>query len=306
MRIVILGARGFLGQRLVHSLARAGHQVTAVSRGPLSTSLPEGARYVEATIDDSAALESVLNEADFAIHLAWDTTPGTSQAQPVMEVSTNLMASARLIEMMQRQPACRLVFVSSGGAIYADSGALLDENSLIAPRSYYGAAKYAVERMLHAYHAQTSHTALVVRPPNIYGPGQVPKRQFGIVPTLMRCARNGTTFEIWGDGSTIRDYLYIKDFERFIEAIVTFNWPHSSFECFNAGCGAPVSINQLCEAVEGASGRRVHREFRAARSVDTHAVMLNSGKAREWLNWEPRTALEAGLRETWSWMKHTQ
>ncbi len=121
MRIAVLGARGFLGQRLVRSLSRAGHQVTAVSRGPQSAELPHGVRYVQATIDDSLALEPVLSESDFAIHLAWDTTPGTSQGQPSLEVSTNLMASARLIEIMQRQPQCAMVFVSSGGAIYADS-----------------------------------------------------------------------------------------------------------------------------------------------------------------------------------------
>ncbi len=93
---------------------------------------------------------------------------------------------------------------------------MLEESSSIAPRSYYGAAKCAVEHLFRAYHAQTGHTVLIVRPPNIYGPGQLPKRQFGIVPTLMRCAQDGTEFEIWGDGSTIRDFLYIDDFERFI------------------------------------------------------------------------------------------
>lgn len=305
MRIVILGARGFLGQRLVHSLSRAGHQITAVSRAPESTGLPEGARYVQATIDDHVALRPILSDADFAIHLAWDTTPGTSQAQPVLEVNTNLMASARLIEMMQNHPRCQLMFVSSGGAIYADSDSMLEESSPVAPRSYYGAAKCAVEQMLHAYHTQTGHTALIVRPPNIYGPGQVPKRQFGIVPTLMRCAQYGTEFEIWGDGSTIRDYLYIDDFERFVHALLAYDWQPSTFECMNAGSGAPVSINQLCNAVERATGRQVRRAFRPARHVDPRAVMLSSAKARERLQWEPTTSLDAGLRETWSWLRST-
>lgn len=306
MRIAILGANGFLGQRLMRSLSLAGHQVTAVSRGPESVGLPEGARYIQATIDDSVALEPILRQADFAIHLAWDTTPGTSQAQPVLEVSTNLMASARLIEIMQREPQCRLVFVSTGGAIYADSDELLEESSPVAPRSYYGAAKYAVEQMLRAYHAQTGHTVLVVRPPNVYGPGQVPKRQFGIVPTLMRCAQENKEFEIWGDGSTIRDYLYVHDFESFIEALLSYAWPESSFECFNAGSGGSVSINQLCAAVERVTGRSMQRCFRPARSVDARAVMLSSAKAREVLHWKACTSLEDGLRETWSWLKHIQ
>jgi len=259
-------------------------------------------RYLEATIDDSVALEPVLSESDFVLHLAWDTTPATSQAQPALEVTANLMTSARLLEMMQRQPQCTLAFVSSGGAIYVDSDTMLEESSPIAPRSYYGAAKCAVEQMLHAYHAQTGHTALVVRPPNIYGPGQLPKRQFGIVPTLMRCAQEGAEFEIWGDGSTIRDYLYIDDFECFISALVTYEWPQSCFECFNAGSGAPVSINQLCDAVEAATGHRVRRKFLPARSIDPRAVMLNSKKAHNRLLWEARVPLDKGLRETWSWM----
>lgn len=302
MRIAVLGARGFLGQRLVHSLSRAGHQVTALSRGPKSAGLPSGVRYVQATIDDNAALKPVLSECDFAIHLAWDTTPGTSQGQPTLEVSTNLMASAHLIEMLQHHPRCAIVFVSSGGAIYADADVMPEESSPVAPRSYYGAAKCAAEQMLHAYHAQTGHTALVVRPPNVYGPGQVPKRQFGIVPTLMRCALDGTAFEIWGDGSTIRDYLYIEDFERFIETLVRLEWPRSSFECFNAGSGTPVTINQLCETVERATGHQVRREYRVARNVDTRTVILNCAKASSMLRWKACVPLEDGLRETWRWI----
>lgn len=306
MRIAVLGARGFLGQRLLHSLSRAGHEVIAVSRGPEPADLPAGTRYVQATIDDSAALEPVLAISDYAIDLAWDTTPGTSQRQPVLEVSANVLPHARLIEMLQRCERCRFVFISTGGALYAGSDTLLDESSPLAPRSYYGAAKCAVEQMLHAYQAQTGHTALVVRPPNVYGPGQIPKRQFGIVPTLMRCAITGSEFEIWGDGEAIRDYLFIEDFERFIDSLVTRNSAETGFECFNAGGGAPLSINELCNAVERVAERRVRRRFHPPRRVDSRAVMLNAARARKLLDWEASTSIDEGLRKTWSWLNNIQ
>lgn len=306
MRITVLGARGFLGHRLVHSLSRAGHEVIAVSRGPEPANLPTGTRYVQATIDDSAALEPVLATSDYAIDLAWDTTPGTSQRQPVLEVSANVLPHARLIEMLQRCERCRFVFISSGGAIYADSNSPLDESSPIAPRSYYGATKYSVEQLLHAYHAQSGHTVLIVRPPNVYGPGQVPKRQFGIIPTLMRCALHGAEFEIWGDGETVRDYLYIDDFENFTGSLLAHNWPAASFECFNAGSGSGLSIKQLSAAVETVSGRPISVRYRSSRSVDTRSVVLAVHKARDLLHWRALIPIGEGLRNTWTWVKSTQ
>ena len=109
-----------------------------------------------------------------------------------------------------------------------------------------------------------------------------------------------------GRWETIRDYLYIDDFENFIGSLLAREWPSASFECFNAGSGSPFSINQLSSAVETVSGRPISVRYRPSRSVDTQAVVLAVDKARDLLQWRAMTSIGDGLRSTWTWAKSTQ
>jgi UDP-glucose 4-epimerase len=300
MRIVILGATGFLGKRFAAALAGAGHEVTAVSRRPAAHGLAPGIRHLQASIDDGAALGPVLERADWVVHLAWDTTPGTSSGQPSLEVTANLLPTARLLEQLSDFPHCRLLFVSTGGAVYRAAPAPVPEDWPCEPRSCYASAKLAAEMMLRAYCAQTGATVVVLRPSNAYGPGQMPKRQFGIVPTLMRCARDAETFQIWGDGSTVRDYVFVADLEELVAAVVLHAWAAGSFEVFNAGSGIGVSINGLLHAVEQATGRSLRRTVAPPRTVDTPTVILDSSLARVRLGWSAKTPLAEGLNQAWA------
>jgi UDP-glucose 4-epimerase len=302
MNIVILGGSGFLGQRLAARLLSGGHLVTAVARGTRPAGLAVPVHYLQATMDDAQALEPVLREADYLLHLAWDTTPGTSQLQPVLEASVNLMPTVRLLEQLQRQSHCALLFVSSGGAVY--SGAVecpWSEQAGLGPSSYYGAAKLGAEQMLRAYHAQTGNTVLIVRPSNIYGPGQRLKRQFGVIPTIMQCLRDGQPFEVWGDGNAVRDYLYVDDFEEFVMALLGNSWRRPAFEIFNAGSGHGATVNELCSLLETVTGASLARCYRDMRAVDRRNVLLDSRKAAQRLGWQATTSLEAGVRATWDW-----
>jgi UDP-glucose 4-epimerase len=301
MRILILGATGFLGRHLCAFLGAQGHEITAVARHAPVGDFPPVARFVQATIDDRLALTPVLAEADFAVHLAWDTTPGTSHRQPVLETTNNTLPTMRLLEMLQEHPACGLVFLSSGGALYASTDRPIAENGQLAPRSCYGAGKAAVELMLQAFNAQSGNRVVILRPSNVYGPGQTAKRSFGIVPTLMHCARTGAEFEIWGSGETARDYLYVGDFERLTGAVLSHPWPEGVFARINAGTGSALSIDRLCDLVGQAAGTPVRRVARAARSIDPACIRLDATLARELFGWRPETPIEDGLQRTWHW-----
>jgi UDP-glucose 4-epimerase len=148
MNSVILGGNGFLGQGLAAHLVSAGHHLTAVARGTRPPGLATPTHYLQAAMDDSQALEPVLRDADFLLHLARDTTPGTSPLQPVLEASSNLLPTLRLLEQLQRQSRCVLLFVSSGGTVYSGSAECpWAESTALGPSSYYGAAKVAAEQL---------------------------------------------------------------------------------------------------------------------------------------------------------------
>jgi len=173
VKIVILGATGFLGGLVTSRLAHEGHQIVCLVRNPDLRNTQANVEYVLATLDDTQAVAEHASDADYLLHFAWDTTPGTSKAQPAFEAVNNLLPTFRLIEQLHSLSGIQLIFVSSSGAIYDESGASsFSELSPLNPKSYYGAGKLAVEMFLRAYSAQTTHPVVLVRPSNVYGPGQ--------------------------------------------------------------------------------------------------------------------------------------
>jgi UDP-glucose 4-epimerase len=304
MNIVILGGSGFLGSNLVRHLHSEGHFVHSVSRSP-NPVLGPGHRHSDLTLDDRRSLLPLLEDADFLFHLASDSTPGSSRLQPVLEGMNNLMPTLQLLESLQQRTLPRLVYISSGGAVYNPqaSSAPFSETAATLPQSYYGAGKLAAEAFIAAANRQTGQPALILRPSNVYGPGQRAKKQFGIVPTLLGAIRKEQAFTIWGDGSAIRDYLFIEDFLDLCSRLLHQEWAEDCLELFNCGSGQGLSVNQLCDSVEQVTGRQLQRKYESPRGVDTPAVTLNCERAAQRLGWSAATPLDSGLGKTWQWFR---
>ena len=300
MKILALGATGFLGNIVTQRLRREGHRITCLVRDSDTANPHPDFEYVQATLDDAQVITEYARDADFLLHFAWDTTPGSSKGQPTVEAVNNLLPTFRLIEQLHALSECQLVFVSSAGAIYDERSVLrATECSPLDPRSYYGAGKLATEMFLRAFSTQTGNPVVIVRPGNVYGPGQRAKRQFGIVPTLMRAISGGSTFKIWGNGEATRDYLYADDFAEFFVAVAARRWQGVS--TFNVSSQRLCSVNDLCALLEKVSGRRLSLEYVPERGVDLCGLELDSSAAREELGWAPTTELEEGLVKTWEW-----
>jgi UDP-glucose 4-epimerase len=305
VKILMLGATGFLGSLVTSRLARDGHQLVCLVRNTDSRKSSSNIVYVQATLDDTQAIAENAKDADYLLHFAWDTTPGTSKAQPTVEAVNNLLPTFRLIEQMHAMPGCQLVFVSSAGAVYDESQASnAIESSSLGPKSYYGAGKLAVEMFLRAYNAQTGHPAVIVRPANVYGPGQRSKRQFAIVPTIMSAIYQDTTFHVWGNGEATRDYLYTEDFAEFFSLLAGKRWEGVS--TFNLASQKLCSINELCESLQEISGKKLSLDYLPERGVDLRGIAIDTGHAQAELGWQANTKLEDGLRKTWEWFVNSQ
>lgn len=300
MKILALGATGFLGGAVTRRLARQGHDIVCLVRTTEVRGAIPGIEYVQATLDDAQVIAECAGDADYLFHFAWDTTPGSSKGQPTVEAVNNLLPTFRLLEQLHANSGCQLVFVSSAGAVYEEgTPGSVNEDSRLNPKSYYGAGKLAAEMFLRAYSAQTASPVLIARPANVYGPGQVAKRQFAIIPTLMKALRDGSTFRIWGNGEATRDYLYIDDFSDFFVAAIGQRW--RGVNVINLSSQRSCSVNDLCRRLEEVSGRRLSLEYVPERGVDLHGVKIDSSRARTEFGWEPSTDLDEGLRQTWEW-----
>lgn len=300
MKILIVGATGFLGTVVTRRLVRDGHDIVCLVRNPRTANTEPGVRYVQATLDDAQAISEFAPGIDFLLHFAWDTTPGVSKGQPTIEAINNLLPTFRLLEQLHLLSGCQLVFVSSGGAIYGDtSDHRVSESFALDPKSYYGAGKLAAEMFLRAYNAQTGQPVVIVRPANVYGPGQRSKRQFAIVPTLMNALRDGSTFSVWGNGEATRDYLYAEDLADFFAMLTRKTW--HGVNVFNLASERPCSINELCSLLQQTSGQQLMLEHLPDRGIDQNGVAFDCSYARAELQWTAKTKLEEGLASTWDW-----
>lgn len=302
--VLLLGGTGFVGSRLIERLHALGREVYVISRKAHTLpALPNCHRFSD-SLDNVALLDDMLPRCGTVFHLASTSTPGSSAMQPAFEASNNLLPTLRFLEILQRHPNAELVFLSSGGAIYGNVAAdSITEDAPLAPLSYYGAGKAAVEKFIAAYCTQLKRAAIILRPANFYGPGQPYRAGFGVVPTIFHHIKNGRRFEIWGDGNNIRDYLYIDDFLDLCVMLID-QAPHEiGLHIYNAGSGKGTTLNALCELAAKASGKALDREYKATRAVDVRRVVLNSDAVRRAYGWTARTRLEDGLSATWNWIE---
>lgn len=299
--VLILGASGFIGQTLVGALVAMDIPVIAVGthcpgiRHPLVEHLPIKIEGVE-------TLSAPLARAGMVVHLATVSTPGTSSAKPLQEVEKNLRTTAVLLECLQQHPGKGLMYFSSGGSLYADIGRPSDENSPIRPRSYHGAAKLAAESFISSWCSQFGGSATILRPSNVYGPGQTEKAGFGVIPATMGKIVRNETMNIWGDGTARRDYIYIDDLARLCISILT-SQIKPGVEILNACCGKSVSLNELIHVMEQVTGQTLDRVYEHTRAVDATNIAMDPSQAMRAYGWKHRTSIIDGLTHTWKWFQ---
>lgn len=294
---LVLGASGFIGRHLSEALARSGRHVIAATRRPASFTHPSISNVI-APFDASGQFATLLERCDVVIHAASISTPGSSAAQP--QLDGNLRTTLALLEALQAYPDRRLVYLSSGGTLYGDREGAVGEGDPLRPRSYHGAGKAAAEHFAHAWAMQYDGTAVVLRPSNVYGPGQLPRRGFGIIPAAFDCALHGQSLTIWGDGSTVRDYLHVDDLVSLCHLVLEHDLP-CGVHPYNAAYGDGISLNTLLDAIDATTGRPLRRVHEPACRTDVQCITLDSTTARTRLGWHPATNLEQGLRQTWQW-----
>ena len=302
--VLVLGANGFIGSTVASTLGRLGHSVQALGRGTPAAS-GQGVAWIHGSIEDTALLRDAVARCSQIVYVASVTTPSTSARDPALEVIGNLLPLARLLECANDFPQRRLVYLSSGGTVYGDLAAGANEATPLRPRSYYGAGKAAAEALLHACAATTDWTATVLRPTNLYGPRQPTARGFAIIPTLFARALDGACFQIWGDGSAVRDYCYIDDLVDAVLSALTAR-PPTRFAVYNVASGCTASITDLVGACERACGRSIRVELKPPRGVDVRHVAPDNRALTAALGWRPRVDLAEGLARTWDWMQSTR
>jgi UDP-glucose 4-epimerase len=305
MHALVIGGNGFIGSHLVDGLLARGWRATVldvVERRWDET--PRQARFIRGDFAEPYLLREALVGVDTVYHLAWTTIPETANQDPAADVFANLAPSIRLIEASQRAGVRRFVFMSSGGTVYGPGARLpVGESEPCNPVTAYGVSKLAVEKYLQMYHHSGGLDYAILRPSVPYGPRQNPLGKQGAINVFLHRVGHSLPVTIWGDGRISRDFFYVGDL---VEALLACaSAPLDDERIFNIGGQEEITLQEVLEVVERTVGKAAQLELRPARAFDVPRVVLDTGRARRVLGWQPRVGLEDGVARTWAWIRKT-
>jgi UDP-glucose 4-epimerase len=248
LKIAILGASGFIGKNLASTLVLGGYDVTSFVRTVDPSVGVEFGNQVAFDFLNLRGISKLLNSFDSVVHLVSSSNPSSSSMGAISDAQQNLMSSIDLMEILKDNSRVRLVFASSGGAVYGAPNSIpITESHPTNPVSFYGVAKLAIEKYLYAYSVSSKLNYVVLRFSNPFGPHQVNTRGQGLIPTIIQSAVTTKPLSVWGDGTNLRDYLYIEDA---VSAIVRAIHHVGGDKLFNVGSGIGRSVLELVSEIE--------------------------------------------------------
>lgn len=297
--VLLLGGAGFMGRALTARLRSLGHDVHIVIRG-VTLDVSDGVTVHAGGLENTQLLRRLIPRFKTIVHLASATTPSLSSKTPSLEANLNIAPTLGLLEELQKYPDVRLIYISSGGTVYGNPAVeMVPESAPLSPLSFYGAGKAAVEGFLRCFQHLSGNPVVILRPSNLYGPGQPRYQGFGVVRTMLQHMRDGSTMTIWGDGSVVRDFVYVDDVVSAIECVIA---DADARGTFNIGSGAGHSLNDLKTIIEQVCGSALSTRYESSRSIDVRRVVLDTSSMKKRFDWSPSTSLSDGVGRTWKWL----
>lgn len=300
-KTLFIGGNGFIGSHLCDTFLAEGVELRVLSRHDERFRKPlKGVEYVSGDYGNAGILKKALVSCDTVVHLAHNTTPKTSMEDLQSEIFTNVVFFIKLLELLKDEPK-RLIYFSSGGVVYGNPTAIpVKEESPLSPISSYGVVKKTMESYLYLYNWIYGIPYLIIRPSNAYGEREDYQGEQGVIPIFIKKLLLGEKISIWGDGETIRDYIYVKDLAR---AAFMLHKKKDLCGIFNVSSAQGVSINDLIRIISSKIGiREPDVEYQSPRRFDVSRIILDNSKIKEAVGWEPETGLEQGIANTIEWL----
>jgi len=307
MKTLVTGGAGFIGSNLVDALLARGDEVIVVDdlstgrRGNLDPGLANGATLVEADIRDRAALEELAGRErpEVVFHLAAQIDVRKSIADPAFDASINVGGTANVLEAARVAEARRVVFSSTGGAIYGEGEGQqlpLAENAPLAPEAPYGQSKYAGEGYMALYERLYGLSTIPLRLGNVYGPRQDPLGEAGVIAIFCGRLREGKRPTVFGDGKQTRDYIYVGDV---VSAMLAAAETETTGPV-NIGTGIETDVLELVRALGelGGGNESFEPEMAPPRTGEVQRISIDPSRAERELGWKPEMGLTEGLRVT--------
>jgi len=307
MKYLVTGGAGFVGSHLIEQLLAEENEIVCLddfSTGKRTNiaKFADRISIVEGDIRNPQLVRNAVKDVESVFHLAAQISVNRSTKEPLFDASVNIEGAINLLEAVRQSSVKRIVYVSTGGAIYGEPNVLpASEETIENPISPYGISKLVAEKYLKWFYDVYGISYSIIRPANIYGPRQDPLGEAGVISIFLGRIKDNNPVEIFGDGKDSRDYVYVRDISNICIKAMNSN----KKDIYNAGTGKQTNLLELVEIIERVTKSQVKKQFSPPRPGDVKHISLDASKAREELNWTPSTDLEKGISNTWKWYEET-
>lgn len=292
-RVLLLGGNGFLGRNLAAKLAASPEFEVSVFDIAAPKIALDGISYFEGTLEDSGVIINIMQEKciNVLVHMVSTIIPGSSIEQYINNCKLVQLSTIPLMDYCAANNV-EIVYFSSGGTVYGVKGGIISENEPTAPISYYGLSKVQIEDLINFYHRRYNLNYLILRPSNPYGHGQYLYGKQGLIAVILGKLLKKESVTVFGDGETVRDYIYIDDFVYYVKELI-----HKSIlnETINIGSGEGYSINQIITIVNKIVGYEIAVNHIPARKDDVPKMILDTTRLHNFIHHE-NISLEEGVR----------
>lgn len=301
--VLVIGA-GFIGGHVAEALVAREIPTRVVTRSaprPEVRVALEGADLIVGDTLVPSTLEQALDGVRHVVFCAGTTTPADSVAGSRGEADPAVDVLPTVLTALRERPQVAITYLSSGGTVYGQALRIpIDESHPTEPIVPYGAAKLAGERHLAAYRRDWGVRGHVLRCANVYGERQRADRNQGAVAVFLDRLRRDLPLVVVGDGSVVRDYVYVRDLASAIVALIELE---QTPDVMNVGSGRGTSVRELIRLMEEITGRRAKIEQRPSRSFDVSRNVLDIARLRATVPYDP-LPLRTGLERTWDALSH--
>lgn len=308
MKSLLLGGAGFIGTNLALKLAEVKNNVVTIVDKDLAYFNEikkfnySNIKYVESDFSEKTDFKRLLEGQDIVYHLISSTVPTTSNLHIAQEIEANVVVTSYMLEACVACNVKRVVFISSGGTVYGINAACpLNEDMPTEPISSYGIQKITIEKLLYLYNYMYNLDYRIVRLANPYGPFQRPNGILGAVTTFTNKVLRGETIIVYGDGSVVRDFIYIDDA---ISAMLKIANEDCRYKIYNVGSGYGTSISDLLYTIEKSLNMKVNVEYREARKVDVPVNYLDVSRYEKEFGKIDSVTLQEGINRTANFLKN--
>ena len=298
-KILIIGGTGFIGQNLSCRLIERGYDVTICARRKIDFSFPYEGKYhfIQSDIFFEDTLDPILLKFDYVFYLVCSMKPAASIKDITFGYEKDITTLIHLLDII-KHGSTRLVFISSGGTVYGSHwGNSMTENMQTFPINHYGILKLTQEKIIAMYNEKYHMKNIIFRVSNPYGHGQKRASGIGAVTAFLEAILSGQTIKIYGDGNTIRDYIYISDVVEMIIQYIEKSICVDRVPIYNIGTGVGTSLNMLVGILENITGEKASIEYDVKRDVDVERNVLSTDKIKRVIGDYQCVSLANGVKE---------